>query len=184
MVPLQDDPITFSEGRNCIRKVDTLNPFTCTQSACFQPYREILNLNQSHFLTIRVSLNHNSMVSLQDDPISFSEGRNCIRKVATLKPLTYTQSACSQHYRDILNLNQSHFLTIRVSLNHNSMVSLQDDPISFSEGRNCIRKVATLNSLTYTQSACSQNYKDILHLNQSHFLTIRVDLNHNSMVSL
>ena len=64
------------------------------------------------------------------------------------------------------------------------MVSLQDDPITFSEGRNCIRKVATLNPLTYTQSACSQDYKDILHLNQSHFLTIRVDLNHNSMVSL
>ena len=124
------------------------------------------------------------MVSLQDDPISFSEGRNCIRKVATLKPLTYTQSACSQHYKDILNINQSHFLTIRVSLNHNSMVSLQEDPILFIEGRNCIGKVATLNPLTYTQSACSQHYKDILHLNQSHFLTIRVDLNHNSMVSL
>ena len=138
MDTLEDDPISFSEGRNCIRKVATLNPFTCTQSACFQHYRDILNLNQSHFLTITVSLNHNSMVSLQDDPISFSEGRNCIRKVATLKPLTYTQSACSQHFKDILHLNQSHFLTIRVDLNHNSMVSLQEDPISFIEGRNCI----------------------------------------------
>ena len=138
MATLEDDPISFSEGRNCIRKVATLNPFTCTQSVCFQHYRDILNLNQSHFLTIKVSLNHNSMVSLQDDPISFSEGRNCIRKVATLKPLTYTQSACSQHFKDILHLNQSHFLTIRVDLNHNSMVSLQEDPISFIEGRNCI----------------------------------------------
>ena len=78
MVTQEDDPISFSEGRNCIRKVDTLNQFICTQSACFLPYKGILNLNQSHFLTIRVSLNYNSMVSLQDDPISFSEGRNCI----------------------------------------------------------------------------------------------------------
>ena len=59
--------------------------------------------------------------------------------------MTYTQSVCSQPYKDILHLNQSHFLTIRVSLNHNGMVSLQDDPITFSEGRNCIRKVATMN---------------------------------------
>ena len=81
------------------------------------------------------------MVSLQEDPISFIEGRNCIGKVATLNPLTYTQSACSQHYKDILHLNQSHFLTIRVDLNHNSMVTLEDDPILFSEGRNCIRKI-------------------------------------------
>ena len=86
------------------------------------------------------------MVSLQDDPITFSEGTYCIRKVATLNSLTYTQSACSQHYKDILHLNQSHFLTshfltIRVDLNHNSMVTLEDDPIWFSEGRNCIRKV-------------------------------------------
>ena len=101
-----------------------------------------------------------------------------------MNSLTYTQSACSQNYRDILHLNQSHFLTIRVDLNHNSMVTLEEDPISFIEGRNYIRKVSTLNTLTYTQSACSQDYKDILHLNQSHFLTIRVDLNHNRMVSL
>ena len=89
-------------------------------------------------MTIRVSLNHNSMVSLQDDPITFSEGRNCIRKVATLNSLTYTQSARSQHYKDILHINQSHFLTIRVDLNHNSMVTLEDDPISFSGGRNWV----------------------------------------------
>ena len=111
---------------------------TYTQSVCSQPYKGILHLNQSPFLTVRVCLNHNSIVSLPDDPNSFSEGRNCIRKVATLNSLTYTQSACSQYYKDILHLNQSHFLNIRVDLNHNSMVSLQDDPISFSEGRNCI----------------------------------------------
>ena len=77
--------------------------------------------------------------------------------------MTYTQSVCSQPYKGILHLNQSPFLTVRVCLNHNNMVSLQDDTIWFSEGRNCIRKVATLNPLTYTQSACSQHYKDILH---------------------
>ena len=50
-----------------------------------------------------------------------------------MNPLTYTQSACSQHYKDILHLNQSHFLAIRIGLIHNSMVSLQDNPIWFSE---------------------------------------------------
>ena len=50
---------------------------------------------------------------------------------STLNPLTYTQGASSQPYKCILHLNQSHFLTIRVGLNHNSMVSLQDDPIWF-----------------------------------------------------
>ena len=76
------------------------------------------------------------MVSLQEDPISISEGRNCIRKEATMNPLT--QSACSQHYKDILHLNQSHFLSIKIGLIHNSMVSLQDNPIWFSERKNCI----------------------------------------------
>ena len=64
---------------------------------------------------------------------------------STLNPFTYTQGACSQSYKGIEHVNQSHFLTIRVGLNHNIMVSLQDDPIWFSEGRNCNRKLAALN---------------------------------------
>ena len=38
-------------------------------------------------------------------------------------------------------------MTLRLGLNHNSMVSLQDDPIWFSEGKICNQKVATLNRL-------------------------------------
>jgi len=60
----------------------TLNPFTYTQGAYSQPYKGIVHLSQRHFLTISFGLNHNSMVSLQDDPIWFSEGRNCNRKLA------------------------------------------------------------------------------------------------------
>ena len=41
--------------------------------------------------------------------------------------MTYTQSACSQPYKGILHLNQSHFLSIKVGLIHTSMVTLQDD---------------------------------------------------------
>ena len=66
------------------------------------PIKTFFHLNQSHFLTIRLGLNHNSMVSLQDDPIWSNEGRNCIQKVLYSEPtdpLTYTQSACSQPHK-------------------------------------------------------------------------------------
>ena len=58
--------------------------------------------------------------------------------------MTYTQSAYSQPYKGILHLNQSHFLSIKIGLIHTSMVTLQDDPIWFSESRNRICMKSTL----------------------------------------
>ena len=45
------------------------------------------------------------MVSVQDDPIYFSEGRNCNRRVLYSEPFTYAQGACSQPYKG--NLHQT-----------------------------------------------------------------------------
>ena len=80
---MQEDNLVH-EGRKVYEK-NSLKIDLYTK--CLFPTLCILHLNQSHFLTIRVDLNYNSMVSLQDDPISFSEGRNCIRKVLYSEPI-------------------------------------------------------------------------------------------------
>ena len=123
-----------------------MNPLAYTQSVYSKPYNGILHLNQTHFLSIKIDVIYNSVDTLEGDPISFSEGRNCNRKVATLnKPNDlYTKCLFPTLQRDS-SFKLSPFLTVRVDLNHNSIVSLQDDPTWLSEGRNCNRKEATLN---------------------------------------
>ena len=78
-------------AENVAEEFSTLNPFTYVQGACSQPNKGIFLQKPSHFLTIMVDLNHNSMVSFQDNQSGSVTAEIVTEQFSTLNPLTYTK---------------------------------------------------------------------------------------------
>ena len=108
-------------------KYYTHKPLTCAWVPGCQTYLCIPHLNQSHSLTIRMAIIACFALNLG---VKFVTD-----KYHTHKPLTCAWVPGRQTYLSIQHLNQSHFLTIRMDSNHNSMFCLGHLLIWLSEGQ-------------------------------------------------
>ena len=128
-----------------INKYYTHKPLICAWVPGCRTYLSIQYLNQSHFLTIRMNSNHNSMFCPVYLSIWLTGSKNCVTdKYHTHKPLTCAWVPGRRTYLCIPHLNQSHFLTIRMDSKHNSMFCPQSGSLGVKIVTNKLKYVIVI----------------------------------------